>query len=122
MKNVLQFIGSFHQGGSERQAVQLTRLLHEEGSFNVSVATLENVGVLKSEVEKLGLTEINEFRLASFYDANFVKQLMRCAGFLRENKIEIVHTHDFYTNIFGMFAAQLARVPLAIASKRETGG
>jgi glycosyltransferase involved in cell wall biosynthesis len=122
MKNVLQFIGSFHQGGSERQAVQLARLLQEDGSFNVRLATLENAGVLRGEVENLGFTEIPEFRLTSFYDLNFVKQLAKCARFLRQNKIEIIHTHDFYTNIFGMFAAQLASVPLAIASKRETGG
>ncbi len=122
MKNVLQLIGSFHQGGSERQAVQLARLLREDGSFNVSVATLENAGVLQAEVEKLGLAEIPEFKLTSFYNANFLKQLTKCARFLRANKIEIIHTHDFYTNIFGMFAAQLARVPFAVASKRETGG
>src|SRR5205809_362922 len=122
MKNVLQFIGSFHQGGSERQAVQLTRLLHADARVNVSVATLENAGVLHAEVEKMGFTEIPEFKLTSFYDLNFFKQLAKCAQFLRANKIEIIHTHDFYTNIFGMFAAQLASVPLAIASKRETGG
>ena len=28
-KNVLQLIGSFHQGGSERQAVQLCRILQK---------------------------------------------------------------------------------------------
>src|SRR5215203_2516908 len=122
MKNVLQFIGSFHQGGSERQAVQLTRLLREDARVNVSIATLENAGVLRAEVEKLGFTEIPEFRLTSFYNANFVKQLLRCAQFLRQNKIEVIHTHDFYTNIFGMLAAQMASVPLAVASKRETGG
>ncbi len=122
MKNVLQFIGSFHQGGSERQAVQLTRLLREEGSFNVSIATLENDGVLREEVEKMGFTDIPEFKLTSFYNVNFVKQLLKCANFLRENKIEIIHTHDFYTNIFGMFASQISRVSLAVASKRETGG
>ena len=122
MKNVLQFIGSFHQGGSERQAVQLARLLREEGSFNVSVATLDRSGILREEVEKMGFGEIPEFKLTSFYDLNFVKQLAKCAQFLRENKIEIIHTHDFYTNIFGMFAAQMASVPLAVASKRETGG
>ncbi len=122
MKNVLQFIGSFHQGGSERQAVQLTRLLCEDASFNVSIATLENSGVLREEVESLGFTEIPEFKLTSFYNANFFKQLAKCAKFLRGNKIEIIHTHDFYTNIFGMLAAQLVKVPLAIASKRETGG
>jgi glycosyltransferase involved in cell wall biosynthesis len=122
MKNVLQFIGSFNQGGSERQAVQLTRLLCEDASFNVSIATLDNSGVLRAEVENLGFTEIPEFKLTSFYNANFLKQLVKCAKFLREKKIDIIHTHDFYTNIFGMFAAQFAQVPLAIASKRETGG
>jgi L-malate glycosyltransferase len=122
MKNVLQFIGSFHQGGSERQAVQLTRLLREDARVNVSLATLENAGVLRAEVESLGLTEIPEFKLTSFYNANFVKQLLKCANFLRAGKIEIIHTHDFYTNIFGMLAAQIIKVPLAIASKRETGG
>jgi hypothetical protein len=81
MKNVLQLIGSFHQGGSERQAVQLTRLLRADGTFNVLPATLENAGVLQAEVEKLGFTEVPEFKLTSFYNANFVKQLLKCANF-----------------------------------------
>jgi L-malate glycosyltransferase len=120
-KNVLQFIGSFHQGGSERQAVQLTRLLHEDKTFNVFLASMNNDGVLRQEVEKIGFTDIPEFKLTSFYDANFVKQIRRCAKFIKQNNIEIVHTHDFYTNIFGMFSASLAGVKTRIASKRETG-
>jgi glycosyltransferase involved in cell wall biosynthesis len=122
MKNVLQLIGSFHQGGSERQAVQLTRLLREDGTFNIFAATLNKEGVLLEEIEKVGLPEIPEFKLTSFYNANFVKQLLKFANYLRNNRIEIIHTHDFYTNVFGMLAAQLANVPMAIASKRETGG
>jgi glycosyltransferase involved in cell wall biosynthesis len=42
--------------------------------------------------------------------------------FLKEHEIHVVHTHDFYTNIFGMTAAWLAGVPARIASKRETEG
>ncbi len=121
-KNVLQIIGSFHQGGSERQAVQLTRLLHEDKSFNVFLAALSNEGVLRDEAERIGLAAIPEFRLSSFYDLNFLKQLRNCARFIRENKIEIVHTHDFYTNVFGIAAARMAKVHLKVASKRETGG
>ena len=75
-----------------------------------------------SEIEKLDLTEIPEFKLTSFFDINFLKQLKNCTRFLRENKIEIIHTHDFYTNVFGITAARLAGVKLKIASKRETGG
>jgi len=120
MKNVLQFIGSFHQGGSERQAVQLTRLLSEDETYNIYAATLNKEGVLLNEIEKLDLPEIPEFKLKSFYDANFLFQMKKCVKFLRENKIEIVHTHDFYTNVFGITAARLAGVKCKIASKRET--
>lgn len=121
-KNVLQFIGSFNQGGSERQAVQLVKLLHEDETYNMRVACLAKEGVLLSEVGSLGLSEIPEFPLNNFYDANMLKQVRLCAKYLRENKIDLIHTHDFYTNIFGMLAARLAQTPARIASKRETDG
>lgn len=120
--NVLQLTGSFNQGGSERQAVQLTRLLHGSGRVRVSIAALNGDGVLRGEIESLGLGEIAEFPLTSFYDANFLRQIQKFSRFLRDREIDVLHTHDFYTNVFGIAAAALARTKLAIASKRETGG
>jgi L-malate glycosyltransferase len=120
-KNILQLVGSFHSGGSERQAVQLVRLLHEDKTHKIFVACLSGEGVLRGEIERLGFTEIPEFKLTSFYDANMARQLARCRKFLRESRIDIIQTHDFYTNVFGMIAATLARVPVRIAAKRETG-
>lgn len=119
--NVLQLVGSFNQGGSERQAVQLARLLHEDKSFRVFVGALDGAGILRGEIEELQIGAIPEFPLDSFYNPNFVRQVFRCAAFIRRNNIRIVHTHDFYTNIFGMTAARFANVPCKIASKRETG-
>jgi L-malate glycosyltransferase len=121
-KRVLQFIGSFNQGGSERQAVALTRLLRRDGRFDVSLATLCGEGVLLSEAEKLDLPQIPEFPLDSFFSPGFVRQAVRCSRYLRENKIDIVHTHDFYTNVFGMTAAKLAGTQAKVASKREILG
>jgi glycosyltransferase involved in cell wall biosynthesis len=118
--NALQLIGSFHQGGSERQAVQLTRLLLDGGRCNVFVTTLEREGVLLEEIDKFGLSEIREFRLRSFYDPYTARQVWRFAQYLRKHEIDVVHTHDFYTNVFGMAAAALARVPVRIASRRES--
>jgi L-malate glycosyltransferase len=118
--NALQLIGSFHQGGSERQAVQLTRLLLESGRCNVFVATLNREGVLLDDVKKLGFSEIPEFRLNSFYDLHTARQVRRFAQYLKKHEIDVVHTHDFYTNIFGMAGAALARVPVRIASRRES--
>lgn len=121
-KRVLQLIGSFNQGGSERQAIALTRLLKTDGTFEVSAATLNSEGILRPEIEKLGLPEIPEFPLTSFYNANFIKQVRACAKYLKEHQIDLIHTHDFYTNVFGMAAASLAGLKARIASKRETGG
>lgn len=121
-KRVLQFIGSFHQGGTERQAVSLTRLLKESGEFDVFAATLNKEGVLLDEIGSLGLPVIPEFKLTSFFNANFVREVRACAKYLKENRIDVVHTHDFYTNVFGMAAASLAGIKPRIASKRETGG
>ena len=121
--NVLLFIDSFEQGGTERQVVQLARLLSESGRYQIHLACLSGEGVLRAEVERLGFTDIPEFPLTSFYDRNMLAQLRRCAAFIRERAIDIVETHDFYTNIFGMFSAALARSPQArIASRRETDG
>jgi glycosyltransferase involved in cell wall biosynthesis len=121
-KTVLQFINSFHQGGSERQAVQLTRLLAGSNRYHLHVACLDGTGALREELERLGIPSIPEFPLTSFYDLNMLTQLRRCAALMRERKVDVVHTHDFYTNVFGMMAARLARVPVRIASRRETGG
>jgi glycosyltransferase involved in cell wall biosynthesis len=120
--NILLFIDSFNQGGTERQVVQLARLLKEGGRYNVSLACLKSEGVLRAEAERNGFKEIPEFRLKSFRDLNAARQVRRFARLLKEREITLVETHDFYTNIFGMAGAALARVPVRIASRRETDG
>src|SRR2546423_705982 len=122
MPNVLHIVDSFHQGGTERQAVQLVRLLAASGRYRPLVACLSGEGLLREEVERLGLGEIPEYRLTSFHDRNFAAQLRRFGRFLRDNDVDIVHAHDFYTNVFGMAGASLARVSARVASKRETEG
>lgn len=122
MRNVLHLVSSFHQGGSERQALQLARLLGASGRYGVRVASLDGDGVLRAEAEAVSKGEVPRFELTSFRDAGTVRQLRRFAGFLTANDIAVVHTHDFYTNVFGMLGASLARVPARVASKRETSG
>lgn len=119
---VLQLIDSFEQGGSERQALQLTELLHQSARFNLRLASLSPDGPLRKDIESLDLGEIPVFPLNSFYDFNSVRQLWRLARYLKTARVDVLHTHDFYTNVFGMFAGALARVPVRIASRRETSG
>ncbi len=120
--NVLFIVDSFEQGGSERQALQLLRQLHESGECRVHLACLQDHGSLRVDADRLGLGDIHEYALTSFHDLNFIKQLRRFARFLKENEIDVVHTHCFYTNVFGMTGAFWARVPARITSKGETDG
>jgi L-malate glycosyltransferase len=120
--SVLHLIDSFEQGGTERLALQLVRQLQTSDRCRVRLACLQNKGTLRAEADLLGLGEIPEYALTRLYDRNFIVQVRRLIHFLKENEIDIVHTHDFYTNIFGTTAAAMARVTARIAYKGETDG
>jgi glycosyltransferase involved in cell wall biosynthesis len=117
---VLHLIDSFNQGGSERQALQLTRLLSQSGRYKVRLACLSPDGTLRSTIDDLELGDVPSFPLTSFYDQNAIRQLKRLVRYLRTSGIDIVHTHDFYTNVFGMTGGSLARIGVRLASMRET--
>jgi glycosyltransferase involved in cell wall biosynthesis len=118
---VLQIVHGLIEGGSERQMIQMTTLLHEGGDYRVHVASLSTGGVLRSQIERLQIPTI-DLPLTSFYDVNMMRQTRRFISFLKKHRIEIVHSHDFYSNIFGMSGSALARIRGRIASKRETTG
>jgi glycosyltransferase involved in cell wall biosynthesis len=79
-------------------------------------------GVLRAEIEHLDLGEIRTYPLNSFYDRNTIVQLRRFVHHLRSSKIDLLQTHDFYTNIFGMVAGFLAGTAVRVASRRDITG
>jgi glycosyltransferase involved in cell wall biosynthesis len=101
--------------------IQMVTLLQESGDYRVHVASLSTGGVLRPLIERLEVP-IVDFPLTSFYDANMVRQTRRFVSYLKRHQVQIVHSHDFYSNIFGMTGASLARVRGRVASKRETTG
>ena len=119
---VLHLVGSLHQGGSERPALQIVRKFATTGRYRLSVACLDRSGVLGGELEALGLPADAAFPLTSFYNANAFRQLARFSGMVRREGTHIVQTHDFYSNVFGQVGAAIARVPVRIAAKREMNG
>lgn len=118
--NCLHLISSFHQGGSERQAIRLSREINALGKYKILLSCLDRTGPLLAEVDWCDPDLIREFRISSFYDLMFVRQVFACAKFLREQNVGVIHTHDFYSNIFGILSGSIAQVPIRIASKRET--
>ena len=116
---VLHLFTSLNIGGMERQTLQLVRLLGQSGNYVVKVASLTEEGLLKQELEELGHRGFPSYPLRTFRSFHATHQIWRFAAFLRRSRITIVHTHDFYTNTFGILAAILAQVPIRVASRRE---
>lgn len=116
---VMHLIDSFRQGGSESQALNLYLEMKKSGWLDVKLACLDRSGPLLMKLPPADSEVIPEFKLNNFYDVRMCLQLYRFVRLLKQLKVEVVHTHDFYTNIFGMLAAVIAGVPVRIASRRE---
>src|ERR1041385_9330750 len=97
MANVLQLFDSFNQGGTEWQAAQLTRMRKESGKHRLFIATLNDEGPLRAEVERLGFDDIPSFPLQNFYNVNAMKQLSRLASLSGKTKTRPAHPDDFLT-------------------------
>ena len=117
---VLHLVNSFAEGGTERQAVQLVNALNATDKWNVSIASLDARGPLRDALADNLKCGNHEYRLRGFATWQAVRQTQRFAAQLRREHVCILHTHGFYPNVFGMFAAALAGVPVRIASKRES--
>jgi L-malate glycosyltransferase len=48
-----------------------------------------------------------------------IYQIFRLARFLRRNRFDVAHMHDLWSNLMGIPAARLARVPVIISSRRD---
>jgi glycosyltransferase involved in cell wall biosynthesis len=103
---LVQFTKSFHIGGTEVQVVELLRGL--PSSYRVQLAVLQEMGPLMDSVHRLGFTP-EVFPLnGSLARPNSAVQVMRLARWLRRERVELVHAHDFYSTMLVVPAAKLA--------------
>lgn len=116
---LLEFITFFYLGGTERQVVNLTKGLSPE-QFQVHMGCFGKVGPFLEEVISLGIP-VSEYKTGSLYSVGSMRARLRFARDLRRHSIDIVHSYGFYSNVFAILAARLARVPVVIASIRDCG-
>jgi glycosyltransferase involved in cell wall biosynthesis len=116
---LLEFLTDFRIGGTERQFVNLVRGL-DRSRFDVHLACFRREGQFLQELGD-GMASLTQYPLPSLHSLTAASQLLRLARHIRRSRIQIVHTFGFYPNLFGIAAARLARVPVLIASIRDTG-
>lgn len=116
---LLKFVTLFGTGGTERQFVNLGLAL-DPGRFDLRFGCLRRWGELLEEVERPRLPVV-EYRIRSLRRPHTIREQLRLARDLRRERIDIVHTYNFYANVFAIPAARLARVPVVVASIRDMG-
>jgi glycosyltransferase involved in cell wall biosynthesis len=116
---VLEFLTNFKIGGTERQVVNLARGL-DRGRFDLHVACLGRSGELLNQVEGNQIP-LSEYPINSLFNHTTVREQWKFAGYLKRNRIQIVHSYGFYSNVFAVPSARLGGVPVVISSIRDTG-
>jgi len=116
---LLKFVPNFGVGGTERQFSNLALAL-DPSRFELSFACLRRWGKYLDVLEPWQRT-MAEYKIQSLYYPHSFAQQLRLARSLRRDRIQILHTYNFYANVFAIPAAWLAGVAVIVASIRETG-
>jgi L-malate glycosyltransferase len=115
---LLKFLAYLAIGGSERQVLNIRQGI-DKSRFDVHLGCFgrfdEQIGV------DLSGTPLEVYRIRKLYGMRAMKECLRLASYLRHNRIDIVHAYNFYANVFALPAARLAKVPVVLASIRDTG-
>jgi L-malate glycosyltransferase len=106
-------------GGTEGQFVEIACRL-DRSRWDLHVSCIRAEGSLRSKLEAAGLSAWS-CGPTSFKSPSFALSVLRLARFLRARRIAVLHSFDFYSNMLGVPAARLARVPVVIASQRDLG-
>ena len=115
---LLKFVTLFAVGGTERQFVNLAVSL-DRSKVDVRFGCLRKWGQLVETVEDQGIA-IDDYGVTSFRSPRAVRAQLRLARDIRRNRIDVVHSYNFYANVFAIPAAKLAGARV-VASIRDMG-
>ena len=107
--NILYIIWSLGLGGAEQVVINLAKGL-DKTKFKPYVACLNDPGRFADELKGKGI-EVFALNKIRGIDFSVIPKLVRI---IRENDIQIVHTHLWGANFWGRFAANAAGVPVVV--------
>lgn len=107
-------------GGAERNVFELAKRL-DKNKFTVTIASLECEGEGSGEyVESFGC-QLATFKVKKIYSLSGIWEGFKFYRFLRREKVDVLQTYHFASDIWGTFFAHFAGVPKIISSRRDMG-
>lgn len=116
---LMKVLTTYTKGGTEGQVLNLVRSLAGQ-PFDILSACLKKGGDLLPEFERLA-HPITEFRIRRLYHPQTFLQQLRFANHLRAQRVQVMHSYNFYANTFAVPAARIAGTPVVLASIRDRG-
>jgi glycosyltransferase involved in cell wall biosynthesis len=105
-------------GGTETQCLALVRGLAARGIENRFVHF--RMGPLRDQLDVPNVT-VDRLDCEGFLTGSFPRLVRRLARDLRAWRADVVQTYGYHTNLPGMLAGRLARVPVLVAGRRGLG-
>lgn len=110
---------SLRLGGTEGQFAAIACGLNRS-RWEIGVSCLRAEGPLRRRLEAAGIHPWS-CGPGSLKSPRAALAVLRLARYLRMTRIRLLHSFDFYSNILGVLAGRLARVPVVVASQRDMG-
>lgn len=103
-------------GGTELNAVRTAERL-DRSRFDLRVVCIGEDGPLSERYRAMGIPVV-PIEVRSLYGPTMLSAGLRFVCYLRDERIQIVHAHDMYSNVFAAIWARVAGTPVLIASRR----
>jgi len=103
---------SLNSGGLENVVFNLAANVDRK-TFDVSVCCIDEFGILENKFKKLDINLVLLKRKKGGTDWLLCQKL---AKLLKEQKVDILHTHNFAPNLYGAIAGRLSYTPKIIAT------
>jgi len=112
---VVHLIERLEIGGMERVLATIVTGLDRK-RYRTRVLCLTGQGVIGEELQRAGIT-VDCF---DWNAARRLREIVRLARWLREQDVEMLHTHGYSAGVLGRLAGLLARTPVLIAHLHTT--
>ena len=112
-KNILQIAASPSWGGGEKYVYDLASELDQKG-YNVSIIHRKSE-IVKRKMQPLHLNQ-KELSLKNLFD---VVSIIKLALFISQNKIDVIHVHQFKDAFMALFASLMVRGKVRVICTRH---
>ncbi|HEY2067200.1 MAG TPA: glycosyltransferase [Gemmatimonadaceae bacterium] len=109
-------IDNMRYGGTELNAVRTAERL-DRRRFDLRVVCLDDRGPIADRYRSMGVPVIR-MAVSSLHGPSMLSTGWQFARYLRKERVQIVHAHDMYSNVFATPWARAAGTPVVIASRR----